>query len=100
MIVDANFKIKFRILCENEEEWIEVQKYLFEIGYHWSQGKVIQSRYYPFQEIIKNYKTGDTFGGKNLIRSNIEYISKNDYVIKASSYLRKEKLKKINVLWN
>jgi len=101
MIIDKNFKIKFRLLCENEQEWIDIQYHLFDIGYYWAQGKVLQNSYWKFPAIIKNYRTPDEFGGRNLIQADynlFKSIYPNKNIDKVSIYLRKVKMKKINSL--
>jgi len=97
---------KFDIVCHNEQEWNNMQLFLFKKGYYWeSSGKRINSEFnWNYPRILKNYRTGDILGSKILIidsyfytmqRIKLGYL-KNVKTINAISYMRKIKLKKIN----
>ena len=92
---------KFDILCKNEDEFINIQEYLFKKNYYWeSIGKELIENAWSFPIIIGNYKAEDKFGGKKLIMDDFDRFSKNSknkYVTYAS-FIRKQKFKKLNLL--
>jgi hypothetical protein len=102
---------KFNIVCHNDKEWINTQKELFKLGYKWESQKfrkseklvknlilergLVENWGYPI--LIKNYRTGDKFGGKYLILDDYRYVIKieNIKLQNAITFLRKLKLKKL-----
>lgn len=97
------FKLyKFNIICRNDNEYIKVQDYLYNKGYYWEGYYSESSRkylttFYPYPVIVKNYRTGDKFGGKILILDDFRHFSKNskNKYVTLTSLIRKQKLKKI-----
>lgn len=94
----SSFKLnKFDIICRDEKEYIKVQEYLYNKGYYWESGKEYLISFYPYPVIIKNYRTGDRFGGKILILCDFRYFSKNpkNKYVTLTGLIRKQKLKKL-----
>lgn len=85
---------RFNILCKNEIEFVEVQKYLLSLDYRWlGTGNKI---FYVHQETYPVIMSNNIDSNKNIItyeEYNQSY--KSDY-INSSIFLRKNKLEKIN----
>jgi hypothetical protein len=99
------FKLhKFNIVCYNQNEWNSIQDRLFKLGYCWeNHGKSYIDCGYSYPRVLRNHRTDDMFGGKYLIMDsynfmlnrNLQKKTKHKF-INAISYIRKQKLKKIN----
>jgi len=109
---------KFDILCYNEQEWIDIQQYLFKLGYRWSKGRQILKRgeieNWEWPVIIKNYRSDDKFASHALIIDDYRYrvitklqkqiitlmnekeLHPNIDFINAKTFMRKNKLKRIS----
>jgi len=88
---------KFQFVCNNEKEWVDIQNYLFSLGYKWeNSGKNINTfPKYVYPRIIQNYRTDDKFGMRYLIITN-QHWEDTEILPQASKLLRKLKLEKIN----
>lgn len=81
------------IRCNNEQEWIDIQKYLFSIGLEWSMGKEIVFPYNGYEYPLCIWTN---FLDKYLCHSPLDDIDKYDlkFYTTAKKILRKQKLEK------